>query len=207
MFDPGLMDMILRLRGRGVSQNSILRAIELIPRKYFVAEEHYLSAYDEVSLPIECGQTLSPPLTVARMIQALEVQPEHKVLEVGTGSGYQAALLSQLCKRLYTMDRYATLVEQSDRVFQKLDITNIVTRHGDGRHGWKGQAPFDRIIITAGVDEVPEKPLEQLAPRGRLVAVVKNQLMTFDKAKTRITQNVIFPMELPMWEKGKSKAL
>ncbi len=207
MFDPGLMDMIMRLRGRGVSDNAVLRAFELIPRKYFVADKHYEHAYDEQRLPIDCGQTLSEPLTIARMTQALGLTPEHKLLEIGTGSGYHAALLARICKRVYSVERYKKLIVQSDDVFRKLDIHNIVVRHGDGRYGWPGQAPFDRIIMTAGVRAVPDKLLDQLAPGGRLVAVVDEELIAYDKARTKITETVFFPMSIPMMEAGKSKAL
>ncbi len=207
MFDPGLMDMIMRLRGRGVSDNDVLRAFETMPRKYFVGQKLYNEAYDEMLLPIDCGQTLSEPVTVARMTQSLSVGAEHKLLEIGTGSGYHAALLSQLCKRVYSVERYKALVAQSESRFKKLNIHNVVVRHGDGRYGWPGQAPFDRIIITAGLRAVPDSLLNQLAPGGRLVAVVDDELMTYDKARTKITETVIFPMTLPMMEAGKSKSL
>ena len=207
MFDPGLMDMIMRLRGRGVSDNDVLRAFELTPRKHFVDHKLYEQAYDEKPLPIDCGQTLSEPITIARMTQAIDIRPEHKLLEIGTGSGYHAALLSKLCKRVYSVERYKTLVALSEARFKKLDIHNVVVRYGDGRYGWPGQAPFDRIIITAGLRAVPDSLLDQLAPGGRLVAVVDNELITFDKARTKITETVIVPMTLPMMEAGKSKAL
>jgi len=207
MFDPGLMDMIMRLRGRGVSENSILKAFELMPRKHFVSEVLYLSAYDEKRLPIGCGQTMSEPLTIARLTQALDVIPDHKVLEIGTGSGYHTALLSRLCKRVYSVERYLELVKSCEQLFQKLDLGNIVIRHGDGRYGWKGQAPFDRIILTVGVKAVPDGLFDQLAKGGKLVAVVDENLMVFEKAVKRITKRVIVPMTLPKIETGKSKAL
>lgn len=207
MFDPGLMDMIIRLRGRGVSQNNILKAFETVPRKYFVGEEHYLTAYDEKRLPIACGQIISEPLTIARLTQALDVKADDKVLEIGTGSGYNTALLSKLCKRVYSVERYFELVKTSEALFQKLDLNNIVIRHGDGRYGWKGQAPFDRILVTIGLRTVPDGLLDQLARGGRLVAVVEDELTVFEKARTKITETVIVPMSLPMIEAGKSKVL
>lgn len=207
MFDPGLMDMIMRLRGRGVSENAILRAFEITQRKYFVAEKLYNVAYDEKRLPIACGQTISEPLVVARLTQALDVQPEHKVLEIGTGSGYHTALLARIAKRVYSVERYLELVKTSEALLARLDINNVVIRHGDGRYGWKGQAPFDRILITAGVKSVPEGLLDQLAKGGRLVAVVDDTLTIFDKAVKKITKKVIVPMSLPMIEAGKSKIL
>ena len=207
MFDPGLMDMVIRLRGRGVSQNNILKAFETVPRKHFVDEAHYLAAYDEKRLPIACGQIISEPLTIARLTQALDVNADHKLLEIGTGSGYHAALLSRLCKRVYSVERYLELVKSCEALFRKLDLNNIVIRHGDGRYGWKGQAPFDRILLTVGVRTVPDGLLDQLARGGKLVAVVEDELVVFDKARTKITETVIVPMNLPMIEAGKSKAL
>ncbi len=197
----------MRLRGRGVSENAILRAFEITQRKYFVAEKLYNVAYDEKRLPIACGQTISEPLVVARLTQALDVQPEHKVLEIGTGSGYHTALLARIAKRVYSVERYLELVKTSEALLARLDINNVVIRHGDGRYGWKGQAPFDRILITAGVKSVPEGLLDQLAKGGRLVAVVDDTLTIFDKAVKKITKKVIVPMSLPMIEAGKSKIL
>lgn len=207
MFDPGLMDMIIRLRGRGVSQNSILNAFESTPRKYFVSEDLYLSAYDEKRLPIGCGQTMSEPLTIARLTQALDVNPDHKVLEIGAGSGYHTALLARLGKRVYSVERYLELVKTSEALLRRLEITNIVIRHGDGRYGWRGQAPFDRILLTVAVRTVPDGLLEQLAKGGKLVAVVDDELTIYEKSGSKITEQVIVPMSLPMIEAGKSKFL
>ena len=207
MFDRGLMDMVMRLRGRGVSDNHILRAFETVPRKHFVSQEQYLEAYDEKRLPIGCGQIISEPLVIARLTQALDIGPEHKVLEIGTGSGYHAAILSKLCKRVYSVERYLSLVKQCEALFRALDLRNIVIRHGDGRYGWKGQAPFDRILITVGMIAVPDGLLDQLAKDGKLVAVVDGELTVYEKKSRRISETVIVPMTLPMIEAGKSKAL
>ncbi len=207
MFDPGLMDMIMRLRGRGVSENSILRAFETTPRKAFVPNAFYNAAYDEKLLPIDCCQILPEPLTIARMTQALATEADHKILEIGTGSGYHAAILSKICKRVYSVERYKTLVENSEALFRKLELPNIVVRHGDGRTGWKGQSPFERIIVTAGLKKVPDALFTQLTPGGRLVAVVGDELTVFSKARTRVTSQILMPMTLPMIEAGKSKAL
>lgn len=207
MFDPGLMDMVLRLRGRGVSENPILRAFETVPRKHFVDPQHYLSAYDEKRLPINCGQIISEPLTIARLTQALDVETEHKVLEIGTGSGYHAALLSRLCKRVYSVERYLALVKNCEALMKELNFTNIIIRHGDGRYGWRGQAPFDRILVTVGLRTVPDGLLDQLKRGGKLVAVVDGELTVFEKQARKISETVMLPMELPMIEAGKSKVL
>ncbi len=207
MFDPGLMDMIMRLRGRGVSENSILKAFEITPRKYFVSDDLYLSAYDEKRLPIGCGQTISEPLTIARLTQALDVHSDHKVLEIGTGSGYHTALLARLAKRVYSVERYLELVKSSEASLGRVDINNIVIRHGDGRYGWRGQAPFDRILLTVSVRTVPDGLLEQLVKGGKLVAVVDDELTVYEKQGSKFKEQVIVPMSLPMIEAGKSKII
>jgi len=207
MFDPGLMDMIMRLRGRGISDNRVLQAIEKTPRKQFVGANFYLSAYEERSLPIDCGQTLSEPLAIARMTLLLDVKDGHKVLEVGTGSGYHTAILSQLCKRVYSVERYRLLIDSAEKRFKKQERHNIVVRHGDGRYGWKGQSPFDRVLVTAGLKSAPKGLIEQLKPGGVFVGVVKDQLVRLTKTETGIHEEIILPMVIPMIETGKSKAL
>ncbi len=207
MFDPGLMDMIMRLRSRGIFETSVLRAIETAPRKYFVGDGFWDKAYEDKSLPIACGQTLSDPQTVAMMTQALEAGPEHKLLEIGTGSGYHTAVLSRIVKRVYTVERYHQLLKDAEARFRKLEFHNIVTRHGDGRYGWKGQAPFDRIIITCGVKSVPNKLLGQLAPGGVLIAVIKGQLTRITHDKIVPEETVILPLDLAPIETGKSHVL
>lgn len=207
MIDPGLMDMIMRLRSRGISDNQVLRAMEMVPRKYFVSDNLWDKAYEDQALPISCGQTLSPTLTIAMMSQALEIKDGHKLLEIGTGSGYHAAILSKMVTRVYSIERYHQLLAEAEDRFAKLGIVNIVTRHGDGRYGWKGQAPFDRIIVTCGVKTVPKSLLDQLAADGTMVAVVKGQLTRLSKGRTKIEEQVILPLDLPTIEAGKSKVL
>lgn len=207
MFDAGLIDMIMTLRGRGISDNSVLRAMELTPRKRFVADEHVPLAYSEQALPIACGQTLSSPFEIALMSQLLELSPEHKTLEVGTGSGYHAAVLSHIAKRVYSVERYHALIKAAEARFKQIGVVNIVTRHGDGRNGWKGQAPFDRILVTCGVKSVPKALTEQLAPGGVLMASVDGQLCRLRKARTKVETETLMPLNLPPLETGKSKVL
>lgn len=207
MFDPGLMDMIMRLRGRSISDNNVLRAMEQVPRKYFVEDAQWDKAYDERTLPIACGQSISEPLTVAMMTQFLEAEPEHKLLEVGTGSGYHAAILSRLVRRVYTLERYQSLIAYAEARFRRLDITNIVTRHADGKRGWKGQAPFDRIIVTGGVKTLPKSLIDQLKEDGVCVAVIGGQLSRVTKSALGVDTHKILPLDLPMLETGKSKVL
>ena len=147
--------LIMQLRRRGIRDNKVLRAIERVPRDLFVDEAFADHAYQDIALPIECGQTISQPYVVAFMTEHLELDERHKVLEIGTGSGYQAAVLSHLCRRVYTVERWRELQKAAERRLAKLGITNVTTIIGDGWLGWPPQAPFDRIIVTAAADEAP----------------------------------------------------
>lgn len=205
--DPGLIDMIMRLRGRGISSNAVLRAIELAPRRHFVPEDKRDVAYDEVNIPIACGQTLPPPMTGALMAQLADVKPDHKVLTLGLGSGYLAAILARMATRVYTVERYKTLIRDADERFRKADIFNVVTRHGDGRYGWPGQAPFDRIIMGYALRAEPEGVLKQLAAGGKMLAVIDDTLTAFEKPRTKISVTELMPLDLDMAESGKSKTI
>ena len=207
MFDPERIDMIMALRGRGVSDNAVLRAMELVPRRRFVQLDQASKAYENLTLPIACGQEISAPYDVAIMTQVLELEPQHKLLEVGTGSGYHAAVLSQICRRVYSVERYHSLLREAELRFEENGINNVVTRHGDGRYGWPGQAPFDRIIVTCGVRAMPAGLMEQLAAGGKMVAVADGTLTVANKARTRVEEQEIMPMKLPPVQAGKSKAL
>lgn len=161
--------MILELRQAGVTDSRVLAALESIPRDEFIDGGLRAEAWENRALPIACGQTISQPLVVGMMTQALDVGPRHKVLEVGTGSGYQAAVLSKLCRRVYSIERHRDLHLQAERRFHMLGIHTISTRLGDGWKGWPEQAPFDRIIVTAAADEMPQDLVDQLAPGGIIV--------------------------------------
>lgn len=162
----------MELRRGGITDRKILGVIETLPREVFVPGPFRDRAYENAALPIAHGQTISQPYTVAFMTQALQVGPRMKVLEIGTGSGYQAAVLSRLCRRVYSVERYRTLLEEAERCFAALQIPNITTRYGDGARGWPEQAPFERILVTAAAPEVPPRLVEQLAEGGLLVAPV-----------------------------------
>ena len=207
MFDPERIDMIMALRGRGVSDNAVLRAMELVPRRRFVALDLVSKAYDDTALPIACGQEISPPFDVAIMTQVLDLKPEHKLLEVGTGSGYHAAVLSHMCRRVYSVERYHGLLKAAETCFAQNGINNVVTRHGDGRFGWPGQAPFDRILVSCGVRAMSSGLLDQLAPGGKMVAVADGMLTIASKARKRVDEQDVMPMTLPLIESGKSKVL
>jgi protein-L-isoaspartate(D-aspartate) O-methyltransferase len=169
---PKLLRLLMELRGAGITDARALGAIERVPREAFVPAAFKDQAYENVALPIGQGQTISQPLVVALMTQALDVGDRHKVLEVGTGSGYQTAVLARLCRRVFTIERHRPLLREAERRFAELKLHNITTRFGDGTKGWQEQAPFDRIIVTAAAAGLPEKLVSQLAENGILVAPV-----------------------------------
>lgn len=164
--------LVMDLRRAGVADTRVLAAMERTPREAFCAPQFLDRAYEDTALPIAHGQTLSQPTVVGLMTQAIEPGPRHKVLEVGTGSGYQAAVLAQLCRRLYTVERHKPLLADAEKRFGALGIRNVVTRHGDGWQGWPEQAPFDRIIVTAAPGDVPAALVDQLAEGGIMVIPV-----------------------------------
>jgi protein-L-isoaspartate(D-aspartate) O-methyltransferase len=161
--------LIMELRSSGVTDTRVLAAIERVPREIFVPEPFLDQAYENVALPIGHGQTLSQPVVVARMTQALEIGPRMKILEIGTGSGYQAAILAQLCRRLYSIERHRPLLAEAEKRFRALRLSNITTNFGDGSLGWPAQAPFDGIILTAAATEIPERLVLQLKLGGIMV--------------------------------------
>ncbi|HUK60404.1 MAG TPA: protein-L-isoaspartate(D-aspartate) O-methyltransferase [Stellaceae bacterium] len=167
--------LVMELRGEGVSDRRVLAAIEATPREDFVPPALREQAYANVALPIGEGQTISQPLVVGLMTQALDVRERDKVLEIGTGSGYQAAVLARLCRRVFTVERHRTLLRAAEQRFKALRLSNITTLYGDGTKGWPEQAPFDRIIVTAAAPDVPGNLLESLAPGGVLVAPVGHE--------------------------------
>lgn len=206
-FDPRLVDLVMRLRSRGISDARTLRVIEQVPRKAFIAPELSEQAYEDMALPIACGQQISAPMTTALMMQMLAVTDGSKVLEIGSGSGWMSGMLAQLCRRVYAVERYVALVERAEARLRSMGIHNAEIRHGDGRYGWPGQAPFDRIILGCAVRAVPDRLMDQLAPNGRLVAVVDGVLTLHEKARKHVTETEIMPLSLTMIEAGKSKTL
>ena len=167
--DPRKIRLIMDLRSRGISDVRVLAAIEQVPREAFLSGAMTARAYEDVALPIACGQTISQPYVVAFMTQALQVNDRHKVLEIGTGSGYQAAVLARLCRRVYTIERYPALMAEAEARFAALGLNNITTRVGDGTKGWPEQAPFERILVTAAAATLPARLVDQLAVGGRMV--------------------------------------
>jgi protein-L-isoaspartate(D-aspartate) O-methyltransferase len=161
--------MMVELRGGGVSDERVLAAMERLPREMFLTGPFRDRAYENVTLPIGHHQTLSQPVIVGRMTQALDLSERMKVLEVGTGSGYQTAVLAPLCRRVYTQERHPELLRTAVARFDELGITNVTAVAADGSGGWPEQAPFERIMVTAAALDVPPVLLDQLAPGGIMV--------------------------------------
>ena len=166
------MQVLYALRSAGVTDPRVLSAMERIDRGLFVRGHFSSRAHEDVPLPIPCGQTISQPSVVGLMTQALDVQPRDKALEIGTGSGYQAAILSLLARRVYTVDRFRSLVTQAREVFESLGLHNITAFAADGSHGLPDQAPFDRILVTAAAEDPPGPLLAQLRIGGIMVLPV-----------------------------------
>ena len=180
--------LVQGLRYAGIEDEPVLAAIARIPREQFVPPTFQEHAYDDTALPIGQGQTVSQPLIVAMMTQALALTDRHKVLEIGTGSGYQSAVLAVLARRVYTIERHRPLLAEAEARFAALRIHKVTTRHGDGSEGWAEQAPFDRIIVTAAAErEVPPKLIDQLAVGGIMVVPVARSAI--DQRLLKITKN------------------
>lgn len=162
--------LIMALRGMGVGETEVLAAMEQVPREQFVPPALRDHAYENASLPIAMEQTISQPYIVARMTAALQLTGRERVLEIGTGSGYQAAILSFLCRRVYSIERLRPLLVEAETRFRQLKITNVTTKVGDGAKGWPEGAPFDRIILTCAPPSIPVTLLKQLKTGGIMVA-------------------------------------
>ncbi len=171
-YAEAMMAFVLRLRSQGMTDQRVLNAVSTLPRPLFVMPEHAGLAWGDHRLPLPCGQTITPPSLVAAVAERLLVEPGHRVLEVGTGSGYMTAVLARLCQRVHTVDRWRMLVSEAEQRLRAVEILNVTMMVGDGSGGWAGEGPFDRIIVTAGVPEIPPALLEQLADGGCLCAPV-----------------------------------
>jgi len=170
--DTRKIELVMQLRKRGIRDPQVLSAMERVPRDIFVPPTFAEQAYDDQALPLECGQTISQPYVVAYMTEMLELGSRMKVLEIGTGSGYQTAVLSKLCRRVYSIERYRTLLRDAEQRFRTLDLNNVTTKTADGSKGWAEQAPFDRIIVTAAAEEVPFELIDQLKIDGWMIIPV-----------------------------------
>jgi len=181
-----------QIEARGIRDPRVLSAFRTVPRHLFVSEALREQAYGDYPLPIGEQQTISQPYIVAEMTQALELKKDDRVLEIGTGSGYQAAILAQIVYRVYTVERKRSLYMQARTLFDKLNYHNIVTKYADGTKGWQAESPFDAIVVTAGAPELPDALIHQLIKGGRLVVPVGNQhtqeLIKIYRDKERIQQ-------------------
>ncbi|MFY0637864.1 protein-L-isoaspartate(D-aspartate) O-methyltransferase [Maricaulis maris] len=211
MPDPRMIQLVMSLRGGGVTDATVMGALERTPRHLFVPQRFGDQAYDDRALPIDCGQTISQPLIVALMTQALKLDDRCKVLEIGTGSGYQAAVLARLARRVYSVERYRTLSREAEARFEAMRLSNIVTRIGDGSVGWPEQAPFDRIILTASAPTRPDAILEQLKDGGIAVAPVDREnrqvLVRYVREGDSITETDIMDVRFVPLVKGEARAL
>ena len=190
--------LIMALRGMGVLDSKILSAIEAVPREVFVPAALRQHAYENASLPIALNQTISQPFVVARMTEALQLTGRERVLEIGCGSGYQAAILTFLCRRVYSMERLKPLLVDAENRLRDLRISNISLRHGDGVKGWPEAAPFDRIILTCGSPKIPDILLQQLKIDGIMVAPEgadgAQQLVVIKRRETGFDRHILMPV-------------
>ena len=189
--DPGLVQrklrLLMELRRAGIADARVLGAIERTPRERFVPPAFADQAYENVALPIDHGQTVSQPYVVALMTEKLELGERHQVLQIGTGSGYQTAILARLARRVFTIERHRELLQQAEALLNGLRLRNIVFRFGDGAKGWPEQLPYDRVIVTAAAAEAPAALVDGLAPGGVLVAPVGGDRR--DQQLVRIRRN------------------
>lgn len=179
-----------QIRARGIRDPRVLKAMEKVPRHLFVNEALRDQAYNDNPLPIDGGQTISQPYIVALMTEALELTGNEKILEIGTGSGYQAAILAELGDHVFSIDRIASLAGNARRLLESLNYYNIAIRVGDGTLGWKDEAPFDAIMVTAGAPDIPKTLVEQLAVGGRLVVPVGGRHSQVLVKLTRLSESV-----------------
>lgn len=195
--------LLMELRQGGITDTNVLSAIERVPREMFLSDVFADQAYENTALPIAHGQTISQPYVVAFMTQALSLGPRMKVLEIGTGSGYQTMVLAQLCRRVYTIERYPSLLREAEQRFAEMRINNITAIAADGYRGWPEQAPFPRIIVTAAAPEIPQTLVDQLDIGGIMIVPVGDQdgqeIMRVEKTETGIDVQSLLPVRfVPM---------
>ncbi len=185
--DTQKIRLIMQLRSEGITDMRVLAALERVPRERFVPPSLAEHAYDNSALPIGRGQTISQPFVVAYMTQMLDVHDDMTVLEIGTGTGYQAAVLAQFCRRVYTVERHRAILRDAEMRFAKLGVANITTRYGDGSQGWPEHAPYDRIMVTAGASVVPPALVEQLTEDGVMVLPIGRDPLAQELVRVRRT--------------------
>jgi protein-L-isoaspartate(D-aspartate) O-methyltransferase len=210
--DVDHMEFLLTLRRRGISNQAVLRAMDEVPREYFVETTFVGSAYADQALPIACGQTISQPYVVAYMTEQLEVDTSHRVLEIGTGSGYQAAILSRLAREVVTVERYRTLADQARERLKALGYDNVEVVVGDGFSGWPERAPYDRIVVTAAAETIPQALLDQLADDGIMVLPLgshegSQHIIKLTKSQTGTQRENLIPVRFVPMLPGQAQEL
>jgi len=208
----GRMEFLLGLRRRGISDQAVLRAMDEVPRAQFVEADSADLAYADQALPISCGQTISQPYVVAYMTEQLELRPHHRVLEVGTGSGYQAAVLSRLAREVVSIERYRTLAEQARARLQALGYDNVEVVVGDGFAGVPAKAPYDRIVVTAAAETVPQTLADQLADGGIMILPVgphhgSQHIIKLTKSQTGLAREDLIPVRFVPLLPGQAREL
>jgi len=206
------MDFMLTLRRRGITDAAVLRAMEEVPREMFVPEHLRAQAYEDYPLPIDCGQTISQPYIVAYMTELLELQTRHRVLEIGTGSGYQAAVISRIAATVVSIERYRRLAERARKTFDMIGYTNIEVISGDGLDGTPHRGPYDRIIVTAAAPSIPDSWVDQLADNGILLLPLGPQdgpqrIVRFRKSGGEIIGEDLIPVRFVPVVPGQAKEL
>ncbi|TDQ66232.1 protein-L-isoaspartate(D-aspartate) O-methyltransferase [Maritalea mobilis] len=205
--------LVLSLRQKGITQRAVVNALESTPHELFLPADYAEYAYKDCALPIECGQSMTSPVKVAHMLSKLQFDETlPKILEVGTGSGYATALLSRFAKRVFTIEKYGTLLRLAQERWEHLKLSNIVSQHGDGLTGWELQSPFDRIILTGSVQQVPRQLLDQLVDGGLLLAPVGapnelQQLTRYERLGDQFVEDVVGTIRLAPLLSGKSQTL
>ncbi len=210
--DDDRMEFLLTLRRRGISDQAVLRAMDEVPRERFVEASSAGRAYADQAMPIACGQTISQPYVVAYMTEQLAVLPHHRVLEVGTGSGYQAAVLSRLAREVVSIERYRTLADQARERLSLLGYDNVEIVVGDGFAGAPGRAPYDRIIVTAATETLPQALLEQLADGGIMILPLgshegSQHLIKLTKSQTGTRRDTLIPVRFVPMLPGQAEEL
>ena len=210
--DVGRMGFLLTLRRRGISDPAVLRAMEEVPRAQFIDALHAGSAYADQALPIDCGQTISQPYVVAYMTEQLGMRPDHRVLEIGTGSGYQAAVLARLAREVVTVERYRTLADKARARLDTLGIGNVEVIVGDGLAGAPERAPFDRIIVTAAAERIPQTLVDQLAEGGIMVLPLgahrgTQHIVKLTKSQTGLAREDLIPVRFVPLLPGQAQEL
>jgi protein-L-isoaspartate(D-aspartate) O-methyltransferase len=210
--DTGHMEFLLTLRRRGIGDQAVLRAMDEVPRERFVESEFTDRAYADQALPIDCGQTISQPYVVAYMTEQLALLPHHRVLEVGTGSGYQAAILSRLTRDVVTIERYRTLADRARERLRELGYDNVDVVVGDGFAGVPAKAPYDRIIVTAAAETLPQTLIDQLADDGVMVLPLgahggEQHIIRLNKSPTGISRQTLIPVRFVPLLPGKAQEL